>query len=736
MPPDPVAPSDNLPDVPGYGLASELGRGLHARTFLATQRALQRSVAVKLLDLPDAAAREHFATALQASAKLSHPNIAGIQQIGRTTGGNLFWVLPLLPKDVSQEPALQRKSLRIAACLREVLDALAAAHAAGVVHGGIKPSNLRIDGNGRVQVCDFGLAGAAHAAGLPLSTTAAAWISPEQVRGEAPNARSDLYSLAVVAWELLTGAPPYAGNDALATAMAHIQQPIPRLPAMLGAWQAWMDKALAKAPDERFRNARAMVNALASVDGRGDAPLPPAQPTPAAPRRRLALGIGLGAAAAIALATIATVVIVRAHHSELPPGDRFVTASSATPVAIAPAQSAMAVPASASSTVALAARAKVLVDAANVMLHEGHLFAPASQNAATAYLAALKLDPGNATAQAGVDSVLARQQQRLASAWQDHAPDHATALLAQGDGYAANASPAARRDWTTARSRLAGEVGAAVVAAASDHDARTLATLKPLATALPARYPAGFDFAAAERDAAAPRAGDRLRDPAGPTLVYAPAGNGAPAFAIARHDVTHADYATFARATHRPAAACRSPFNLFSRLRDLSWQSPGFVQGGNDPVVCVSWNDATAYAAWLSQRTGQPYRLPDNAEWQRAAQGMPRLDACQLGNVDDASHNGSGGNRWTCSDGASNTAPVGRYAASGLGAYGMYGNVSQWLSGSPGEFRGLSWRSGRNQSVLGAARHTSAGTGYDNIGFRVVRVIDAAHPAPPRAKGG
>jgi formylglycine-generating enzyme required for sulfatase activity len=282
-------------------------------------------------------------------------------------------------------------------------------------------------------------------------------------------------------------------------------------------------------------------------------------------------------------------------------------------------------------------------------------------------------------------------------------------------------------------------VGLAVVAAARDHDGARLAALKPLAQTLPAIYPAGFDLAAAERIADKPSAGDLLRDHGGPVLVFVPATASAPAFAIQRVEVTRADYAAFVQATHRPASKCLEAYNPFSRLRHLTWQSPGFAQDGDHPIVCASWNDAIAYTAWLSRTTNETYRLPTSDEWLRAAQGIPKGDPCQLGDVDDVSrHSAMDNDRWPCNDGAAQTAPVGRYAPSGTGVYDMYGNVSEWLSGgSPGAraFRGLSWRDGHQQTALGRRGTADSDVGYTNVGFRVVRVIDDAHPAPPAVSG-
>jgi formylglycine-generating enzyme required for sulfatase activity len=241
----------------------------------------------------------------------------------------------------------------------------------------------------------------------------------------------------------------------------------------------------------------------------------------------------------------------------------------------------------------------------------------------------------------------------------------------------------------------------------------------------------------AEREATTPTAGTLLRDAKGPVLAYVPATDTAPAFAIQRVEVTRAEYAAFVQATHRPASKCLEAYNPFSRMRHLTWQKPGFTQDGNHPAVCVSWDDAAAYAAWLSKTTGETYRLPDGSEWLRAAQGVPKDGPCQLGNIDDVSRKSRMDNdKLSCNDGAEYTADVGLYAPSGVGAYDMYGNVSEWLAGgSHGSrvFRGLSWRDGSRQTPLGRQGTADSDVGYTNVGFRMVRVIDATHPPPPAA---
>jgi hypothetical protein len=723
--------------VPGYRLVRPVGTGGAATVYVAMQRSLERQVAVKVFATTDIHGIARFEQLLRTSARLSHPHILGVHQIGHTTDGRLFHSMPFLLSAELSRHNLRAKPLKIAALLREILDALGHAHGRGIVHGGIKPSNVLFEERGQVRLADFGIARCSAELGYP-HPGAAAYLSPEQARGNPPGQRSDLYSVGVLAYELLTGSLPFEGEDAVATAVAHIEQPIPRLPPMVGAWQTWIDRALAKSPERRFQSAREMADGLSAIDGQRGSGRAARTPGRWRVSRR---ALAAGATALVAAAALAGWAALNRYRTvNMPTGGGSDRPQASAPASGVTASPRPAAPASAASASPLAGHVKLMLAQADALRAGDHLFSPPGDNAAEQYLAVLMLDPGNPAALAGVDAMLATQRGRLAGAWRQGRLDRVDTLLKQCDLLASHASPVANREWREQRTGFAKGVGAAVAAAAHDQDTARLAALKPLARTLPAIYPPGFDRAAAERLAAKPSAGARLHDRGGPVLVYVPAAANAPAFAIERTEVTRTDYAAFVQATHRPASECLEAYNPFSRLRHLTWQTPGFAQDGNHPVVCVSWNDAVAYAAWLSRATNETYRLPTGDEWLRAAQGIPKGDPCQLGDVDDVSrHSAIDNDRWPCDDGAAKTAPVGHYAPSGVGAYDMYGNVSEWLAGgSKGArvFRGLSWRDGHRQTPLG--RRGTAGTdvGYTNVGFRVVRVIDATHPAPPAVSGG
>ncbi|MGH8146563.1 MAG: bifunctional serine/threonine-protein kinase/formylglycine-generating enzyme family protein [Rhodanobacteraceae bacterium] len=717
--------------APGYRLIHWIGASGTAAVYAAAELSSGRLAAIKIFHRVDSRGLARLEQLLQANARLSHPNIVGIHAIGYTGDGRLFHSMPLLLGFERLRHDLLGRPSKIAALLRDLLGGLDHAHRCGMVHGDIKPSNVLFDKHGRAQLADFGIACCMAEPELPRPETTR-HLSPEQVRGDPPDVRSDLYSVGMLAYELLTDASPSpAGNASTANV-----QPMPRLPPAQAAWQAWIDRALAPSPEHRFQSAREMTIVLAAIGGQHDhgqvVRITQRKPPP---KRRLAVTVVV-----VAIATLVALAgwLLRGNRG-----------SSATQVANVPAvatvrtsapstantQPAPAPPAAAGTVSPLAQHVQALVAAADALQAHGHAFSPTFGNAASHYLAALALDPGNPGASAGIDAMLAKLHARLRKTW-DHKSAEAVRSLRHGDVLATHADAPARRHWHDYRNWLVHQVGDALAQAARTRDSRKITSLAPLAKALHVKVPVIAVAKAKPKPAPrTPAAGSRLRDPRGPVLVYEPAAGGTPAFAIERVEVTRADYAVFARATHRTAAACREAHNPFSRLHHLTWQAPGFAQAGDDPAVCVSWDDAIAYATWLSKRTGKPYRLPNDGEWLRAARGMPKGTPCQLGNVDDASRRSVfDDDRFSCNDGAAQTAPVGHYAASGVGAYDMYGNVSEWLAGGtsgPRSFRGISWRDGSHETALGSHGTADSDVGYTSVGFRVVRVIDAAHPAPP-----
>jgi formylglycine-generating enzyme required for sulfatase activity len=230
-------------------------------------------------------------------------------------------------------------------------------------------------------------------------------------------------------------------------------------------------------------------------------------------------------------------------------------------------------------------------------------------------------------------------------------------------------------------------------------------------------------------------------------------------FAVGKLHVTVDQYAAFVRETE------------YEKSRACHWSNPGFGQDGSHPVVCVAWDDAKAYVAWLANKTGKPYRLLSEAEWEYAARGRtapgayPRFwfgdheaELCRYGNFNDRK---AGNDIAPCDDGYVNTSPAGHYRPNAFGLYDMFGNAYQWTEdcwhsdyndaaadGAEALKHGAAWTTGCNarlhagmaemtghvvrggywgsdpRNLRAAARHGDYLTGeYPAVGFRVARTL-------------
>ena len=260
-----------------YQIGELLGRGGMADVHVGLDARLGRRVAIKLLKpslANDPAFRTRFRQEAQAAARMAHPTIVRVfdagEEIARDSSGRELQVPFIvmehvegrLLKDIVAEGPLPAD--QAAQIVSGILTALEYSHRAGVVHRDIKPGNVMVTSTGQVKVMDFGIARAISDSSATIAQTSAIlgtaqYFSPEQARGEAVDARTDLYSTGVVLYELLTGKPPFSGETAVATAYQHVSEaPVPpsRLnPAVTPALDAVVLHALAKDRFERFQTA-------------------------------------------------------------------------------------------------------------------------------------------------------------------------------------------------------------------------------------------------------------------------------------------------------------------------------------------------------------------------------------------------------------------------------------------------------------------------------------------------
>jgi serine/threonine-protein kinase len=265
-------------DAGRYRLDSRIATGGMGEVWRATDTVLGRSVAVKLLKTEyadNASFRSRFETEARHAASLHHPGVAAVYDFGESStadGSGVhrpFLVMELVDGQPLSALLLPGQPLDPDATrdlLAQAADALGAAHAAGIVHRDVKPANLLVTPDRQVKITDFGIARAA--AGIGLTETGQVmgtpqYLSPEQAEGKTATPASDVYSLGVVAFECLAGRRPFVAESAIATALAHLREPVPDLPGDVPAdLSAVVRRSLSKSPAERFPDATAFAAAL------------------------------------------------------------------------------------------------------------------------------------------------------------------------------------------------------------------------------------------------------------------------------------------------------------------------------------------------------------------------------------------------------------------------------------------------------------------------------------------
>jgi serine/threonine-protein kinase PpkA len=387
--------------IPGYTLEKPIGHGAMASVFLAIQHSLERRVALKLMAaslVADPTFRERFLKEGKIIGQLSHPHIITIYDIGihetcyymameYINGGTLK---ERIRRGISVDDAVE--------ILRQIGAALGYAHKRGFVHRDVKPANILFRENDSAVLSDFGIAKAfndgTQMTGTGWTVGTPNYMSPEQALGKTVDARSDLYGLGIVFYEMLTGEKPYQATDPFATALMHVNSPVPILPERLANYQAIMEGLLAKTPDDRYASAEVMLEVLKRLRGNGQSrvtegdtvvlPSPPPGSPPAAPRFK---------AMAWALVLLIPLAGATAYFmSRQPPAT-----PQPHPTAIQPQR----------PTIDEKTRRNIqeLLRVADLHKAVGYLTFPPSTNAFEVYQRVLELDPYNEDAQKGLKTI-------------------------------------------------------------------------------------------------------------------------------------------------------------------------------------------------------------------------------------------------------------------------------------------------------------------------------------------
>jgi serine/threonine protein kinase len=742
-----------MPEIPGYRVMRRIGKGGMSFVYLAVQESLDRQVAIKITApeiLREEISKQRFEQEARTIAKLEHPCIVGIYEVGRSPQGLMYYVMPYLSKGHLGQRDMRNDEGRIIDVLRSLLSALGYAHTRGIVHRDVKAENVLFDNADRPVLADFGIAlpfrSATRITNVGFAVGSAAYMAPEQARGDNVDGRADIYAMGVLAYEMLTGHLPFQGNDALALAVMHAHDPIPPLPANRRHWQVFISTAMAKGRDQRFRNAEQMLNALDDLEkrvrGRTTAEVHAAEIEAATAARSSALSalqrpnsrlwVGLGATALIAAVAgglwvaqrqasapeFVTAINSPASIIDDPIGAAAVAAGAAPAPTTAPAGTPAASPPPApTNAVPVATASSAFVS--NALAYDPRIPAAREFSAARRQIARLRLTtpPGDnavdsltaARALAPRDPQFDELGARLIGALGDQlekslaANDQAAAstIWQRAKGFAEDSDLDKGEAWQALRDKREAAVRTTLLDAASKRDARLLKRATDdiaLYGLMESRFAAEIRAA---RVALLPRAGARLESRgAAMRLIAVPSENSAGLAAMERK-VTRGEFEAFVQSTGRGPSRCRGGF-----LERRIWNDPGFEQTAAHPVVCVTAEDAVAYAQWRGERDGLRYRLPTSAEWATLSRGASTTCASA---------------RLSC-DRSEGTVPAGRSAATSLGLNDVGGNAREWLSGGR-QTAGAGWRTEPGSARAGTIQTAQDERGQDDLGFRLVREV-------------
>jgi glutamine cyclotransferase len=315
-------------EVAGYRIVSVLGQGGMGTVYLAEQTSPRRNVVVKLLraDLSrDEAFRQRFVHESEAAASTEHPNIVPIYSAGEADGV-LYIAMRYVEGDDLRELIANRGPLppdRAIEIVSQVAAALDAAHARGLVHRDVKPSNVLLDKGGNAYLSDFGLI-KRNEVDTGITKTgqfmgSIEYCAPEQIRGDEVDGRADVYSLGCVLFEAVSGRPPFTRDTEVATLYAHLEQEPPALssvaPGSSGDLDAVVAKALAKDPAGRYATAGELARDARHATGVSSGE----RAAVTAPRRRRAVVWIAGLLAVAAMAAVTAVVVASGGSGEPPP---------------------------------------------------------------------------------------------------------------------------------------------------------------------------------------------------------------------------------------------------------------------------------------------------------------------------------------------------------------------------------------------------------------------------------
>ncbi|HCS64131.1 MAG TPA: serine/threonine protein kinase, partial [Cellvibrio sp.] len=580
--------------IPGYTLIKKINSGGMATVYLATQHSVGRTVALKIMKPSldqDPEFHQRFQREATIIGQLSHPNIIPIYDIGRHEKFN-YISMEFLSKGSLDEKITKGITTDIALKIAlGIAAALEHAHSKGYVHRDIKPENILFREDDSPVLTDFGIARTIKSkanmtqVGAVIGTPY--YMSPEQAKGETSDGRSDLYSLGVVLYEMLTGKRPFHADSSLALGIKHIHEQAPKLPLPLFSLQPIVDKLLAKKPEQRFQTARELINFLEPIV-----------------RNRSLLVTGNGAVKSAHLVkTLSNLIVQDLQFFANKAATLFnklknkISGASAEPTLITSSQLEQTLIASTDSKTLSATN--VLTEnrsrlrwvygslgLVSLMILGSVLFGNQSSSSTREQWAQLSENGSDSAKNSSADSrsnllpltinpIPAEARVRILNIKEKYSTGIALAPAAyhveiSHPGYTT------KTKWIRLNER---------------NQTWDIALQKTAQIANPNQLPLPEMVGIYSNQFLM---GDHNSDTAKTVMLD----NN---FLISRYEITFNEYDFFALATNRALPD------------DMGWGR------GERPVVNISWDDAIAYANWLSKTTGREFRLPTAAEWEYAA---------------------------------------------------------------------------------------------------------------------
>jgi eukaryotic-like serine/threonine-protein kinase len=256
--------------IRGYSILRQIGEGGMAKVYLAEREETRLQLVLKVLDktvMRDEQFLQRFRRECRIISKVQNEHVVAIYDHGVTDEYAFLAMEYFAGGDLKARIAEGLSSMQALKILMQIAKALEAVHSAGVVHRDVKPQNIMFREGNRLALVDFGLAKEVDGrstvthAGLVLATPL--YMSPEQYEGARQDERSDLYSVGVILYEMLTGKLPFTASNAPALAYQHVNSPVPRLPQRLAGYQGIVDRLMAKRPQDRFQSARELFAYIA-----------------------------------------------------------------------------------------------------------------------------------------------------------------------------------------------------------------------------------------------------------------------------------------------------------------------------------------------------------------------------------------------------------------------------------------------------------------------------------------